>query len=179
MRLIFPFKRKTIRWNTDSTGPVGRLSTEGLEKVFEIFSQEIGSFINANQLKSLFENAYVKHSNLADATRYLANELFKNEGIVIIDADSRALKKLFAPFAKRELLEQTSFKKVTQTNELLKEYAVQVNPREINLFYIEDALRERIILEKGMYKINNTAVVFSESEILTELEKIQKNSVRM
>jgi uncharacterized protein YllA (UPF0747 family) len=34
------------------------------------------------------------------------------------------------------------------------------------LFYIEDKIRERIILEEGKYKINNTKIEFSEEEIL-------------
>jgi len=166
----FNYQGKVFRWNRESSGPVGRLSTEGLDKVFDLFSKEIGTSNNANFLKKLFENAYLKHSNLADATRYLANELFQNEGLVIIDGDSVALKKMFIPFVKKELLEQTSFKKVTETNELLKEYFVQVNPREINLFYIEDNLRERIIFENGIYKVNNTTTQFSEIEIIKELE---------
>jgi len=166
----FQFKGKIIRWNKTSFGPVGRLSTEGLQKVLDIFSQEIGSFTNAQKLKTIFKNAYINNSNLADATRYLANELFKDEGLVILDGDSIELKKLFIPYAKKELLEQTSFKKVNETNELLKDYFVQVNPREINLFYIEDNLRERIIFENGSYKINNTSIKFSENEILSELE---------
>ncbi len=166
----FNYQGKVFRWNRESSGPVGRLSTEGLDKVFDLFSKEIGTSNNANFLKKLFENAYLKHSNLADATRYLANELFQNEGLVIIDGDSVALKKMFIPFVKKELLEQTSCKKVTETNELLKDYFVQVNPREINLFYIEDNLRERIIFENGTYKVNNTSTQFSENEILTELE---------
>lgn len=166
----FHLKGKTIRWNEESFGPVGRLSTDGLDKVFDVFSKEIGSFLNAENLKTLFESAYLNHSNLADATRYLANELFKNEGLVILDGDSKELKKLFIPYVKKELLEQASFKNVNQTNELLKEYFVQVNPREINLFYIEDKLRERIILENGIYKINNTTIQFTETEILNELE---------
>lgn len=72
----FNFKGKKIRWNAESTGPVGRLSTEGLEDLFEIYSKELGSSTNANALKKLFEDAYLKHENLADATRYLANALF-------------------------------------------------------------------------------------------------------
>ena len=166
----FYLKGKTIRWNKESFGPVGRLSTDGLERVFEVFSKEIGSFINAEKLKSLFESAYINHSNLADATRYLANELFKNEGLVIIDGDSKELKKSFIPYVKKELLEQDSYRNVNQSNELLKDYFIQVNPREINLFYIEDDLRERIILENGIYKINNTTIQFTETEVLNELE---------
>jgi bacillithiol biosynthesis cysteine-adding enzyme BshC len=38
------------------------------------------------------------------------------------------------------------------------------------LFYIEDTLRERIILENGKYKVNHTKIEFSESEILTLLD---------
>ena len=50
-----------------------------------------------------------------------------------------------------------------------------MNPREINLFYIQDNLRERIVLENGNYKINATSLSFSESEIVTELENNPQN----
>jgi bacillithiol biosynthesis cysteine-adding enzyme BshC len=166
----FNFKDKKIRWNRDSSGPVGRLKTDGLKQIFDVFSSELGTSENAKYLKNLFEKCYFEHSNLADATRYLVNELFKKEGLVILDGDSAALKKLFIRYAKKELLEQTSFQKVTETNQLLKDYFVQVNPREINLFYIEDNLRERIIHENEIYKVNNTKIEFTKEEILNELE---------
>jgi len=162
----FHFKHAKIQWNRESNGPVGRLSTDGLEEVFEVFAKELGLGDNASYLKSLFTNSYLKQGNLADATRYLANELFGNQGLVIIDGDDVALKQLFAPFVKQELLQQTAFEKVNQTNEMLKDYTIQVNPREINLFYIEDNIRERIVLEDGHYKVNQTNLVFTEKEIL-------------
>ena len=166
----FNFKGKKVNWNRESFGPVGRLSNEGLQEVFELFSSELGIGSNADYLKNLFTKSYLKHSNLADATRFLANELFKNEGLVIVDGDSKPLKKLFIPYVKKELLEQNSFKNVMKTNEQLKDYFVQVNPREINLFYIEDNLRERIIFEDNNFKINNTNTTFTEAEILAEVE---------
>ena len=166
----FTFKNKKIAWNKESFGAVGRLSTDGLKDVFTLFEKQLGIGTNAQFIKNLFKETYLKHSNLASATRYLANELFENEGLVIIDADNIELKKLFAPFVKKELLNQTSFKNVTETNKKLEEYKIQVNPREINLFYIQDNLRERIVFEKEVYKINNTKLEFSETEILAELE---------
>jgi hypothetical protein len=39
----FNFKGRKFRWNKESTGPVGRLSTEGLSDVFELYAQELGS----------------------------------------------------------------------------------------------------------------------------------------
>jgi bacillithiol biosynthesis cysteine-adding enzyme BshC len=167
----FNFRNKKIKWPRESAGPVGRLSTEGLDAVLEVFSKELGPGTNAQWLKDLFDKAYLKHNTLADATRYLANELFAEHGLVIIDADAPELKKLFAPHVKEELLHQTSHHKVAETAELLKDYNIQVNPREINLFYIEDNLRERIIFQDGVYHINNTDFRFRESEILQLLEE--------
>ncbi|MGV3696477.1 bacillithiol biosynthesis cysteine-adding enzyme BshC [Flavobacterium sp.] len=168
----FNFKNVKIKWNAESSGPVGRLSTNGLEEVYNLFSGELGVGQNASELRKLFEDSYLKHTNLADATRFLANELFGNKGLVIIDGDDASLKQLLVAFAKEELVSRKSFQKVSETNSLLeKDYPVQVNPREINLFYIEDSLRERIIFENSQYKINNTKLVFSETEILELLEK--------
>ena len=172
---FFNFKDKKLQWKKESNGPVGRLNTAGLNEVFEAFSNELGIGDNAIYLKELFKNAYLEHNNLADATRFLANELFKNDGLVIIDGDDKNLKKLFIPYVKNELVHQTSYKKVTDTLPLLQNYNVQVNPREINLFYIQDNLRERIIFENGNYKINNSSLTFSEREILTELENRPEN----
>ncbi|WNM20414.1 bacillithiol biosynthesis cysteine-adding enzyme BshC [Flavobacterium capsici] len=166
----FQLHDKKIRWNKESFGPVGRLSTDSLEAVYQIFEQEIGIGKNAEYLKNVFRNGYLEHKNLAASTRFIANELFKKEGLVIIDGDSTALKKLFVPFAKKELLEQTSFSKVIETSEFLKDYNIQVNPRELNLFYIEDNLRERIVNDKGIFKVLNTSISFSEKELSTELE---------
>lgn len=166
----FNFKGKKFRWNKESTGPVGRLSTEGLAEFLEIYAAELGSSTNANVLKKLFEEAYLKHENLADATRFLANSLFANYGLVILDADDADLKRAFMPFVKEELEKQTSFKAVEKTISKFGEYTVQVNPREINLFYIEDDLRERIIFENNKYYVNNTKISFSKEEIFRLLE---------
>ena len=177
----FNFKGKKFRWNKESSGPVGRLSTEGLEEFFEIYSKDLGSSTNANALKKMFEEAYLKYENLADATRFLANNLFANYGLVILDADDANLKRAFIPYIKEELEQQTSFKAVQETIANFKDYTVQVNPREINLFYIEDDLRERIIFEKDKYFVNNTKISFSKEEILkllgTNPEKFSPNVI--
>ena len=166
----FNFKGKKFRWNKESNGPVGRLSTEGLAEFFEIYALELGSSTNANVLKKLFADAYLKHDNLADATRFLANSLFADYGLVILDADDAHLKRAFIPYVKEELEKQTSYKAVQKTIEQLAAYTVQVNPREINLFYIEDHLRERIIFENDKYFVNNTKISFSKEEIFKLLE---------
>jgi len=167
---FFNFKGKKISWNKEVSGAVGRTSTEGLDKVFKELDSSLGTSQNAKRLRQLFEEAYLNHDNLTDATRYLANELFGDHGLVIIDGDDPELKRLFIPYVKEELLDQTSFNEVSKTNATLGNcYPIQVNPREINLFYLEDNLRERIVLDKGIYKINQTEKFFSKEEILEQL----------
>src|SRR5690606_20932210 len=137
-----------------------------LQTVFEHFKQHLTHGTNAKQLVNWFENAYLKHDNLANATRYLANELFKDEGLVIVDGDDTVLKKLFVPHVKVELQNQSSIQAVETSFPILKDYLIQVNPREINLFYIENGLRERIVFEDNLYKVLNTNIQFTKDEIL-------------
>jgi uncharacterized protein YllA (UPF0747 family) len=75
---------------------------------------------------------------------------FGTYGLVILDADDADLKPFYS-FAKKELLHQTPIKQYLKQPKI-KKYNIQVNPREINLFYIEDKIRERIILEEGSTK---------------------------
>ena len=166
----FNFDGKKVAWNRNDGGAVGRFSTEGLEEVFQVFSNHLGNSKNAEYLKNLFSKGYLEHQNLAEATRFIANEIFKTYGLIIIDGDDVALKNLFVPFIKQELQEETSFTTVTKSlEELEKNYKIQVNPREINLFYLGDDFRERIIFENDIYKVNNTEIAFTKDEILAEV----------
>ncbi|MFK7750416.1 MAG: bacillithiol biosynthesis cysteine-adding enzyme BshC [Kordia sp.] len=169
----FNYKGKKVRWNREASGAVGELSTEGLQAVFEEFAEKLGNSNNAKYLQSLFEDGYVKHNNLTDATRYIANELFKRYGLVIVDGNDTELKRLFIPFVENELFQQTAHKKVLETANNLtkvnKSYKIQVNPREINLFYINDGIRERIIENDGVFTVNNTSVRWNSEQIKQEV----------
>jgi bacillithiol biosynthesis cysteine-adding enzyme BshC len=167
----FFLEDKKIVWDVESSGPVGRRSTEGIDLVFEAFSKNIGTNKNTEYLQKLFEEAYLKHGTLTEATRYLVNELFGKYGLVIIDGDEADLKRQFIPFIKKELVEKFSHQSIRYTNLFLEEnYKVQVNPREVNLFYFGNNLRERIVIEENSFRINNTVKLFSQEELLTELD---------
>ena len=169
---FFNYKEGKIQWNKNVEGAVGRTSTQGLETIFDELDKLLGTNKNAEELRSLFAKSYLKHGSLTEATRFLANALFSAYGLVIIDGDDKNLKRLFQPYLKDELLNQISFKEVSKTNiKLGSNYPVQVNPREINLFYLDKNLRERILFEDGVYKVNNTDIEYSEKEILLLLDK--------
>lgn len=169
----FKFKGKKFQWVKESSGAVGPLSTLGLEDVLDLFTKDLGTSLNAAYIKEIFNNAYLKNDNLADATRYLANKLFKDYGLVIVDANTADLKRLFIPQIKTELLNRNAYSNVSITNEKLAKvssnYKIQVNPREINLFYLKENLRERIVFENDVYKVVNTEIFWNKTDILKEV----------
>jgi len=169
----FNFRGKKIQWNREDGGAVGRFDTEGLKDILNIISAKFGEGRNAKQLIRWFKEAYINHNNLSDATRYLANALFSEYGLVIIDADDRELKRLFIPQMQKELLELTSYTTVKETNNKIEALGlnIQVNPRAINLFYLGENLRERILFEDGFFKVNNTAISWTKNELLKHLDE--------
>ncbi len=92
--------------------------------------------------------------------------------MIIIDGDNLQLKTEFKSIIEKEIKTQFSFNEVTKTSESLQEEGIklQITPREINLFYIENNLRSRIQLIEGNYFIEEKGT-FTQEEILILLEK--------
>jgi bacillithiol biosynthesis cysteine-adding enzyme BshC len=153
---------KKYQWASDQTGAVGRFSTDGLA--------ELADTMPGNT--AIFKNAYAAGETLAQAVRHYVNDLFGEEGLVVLDADNPELKAEFASLMEDDLLNHSAYKAVNNKSEYLVEqgYKPQLNPREINLFYLEDGLRSRIELDGDIYKVVDTEISFSKTEILDLLE---------
>ncbi|MDA8686025.1 bacillithiol biosynthesis cysteine-adding enzyme BshC [Robiginitalea sp.] len=170
----FNFKGKTFRWNREAQGAVGRLITDGLEEVYDAFSSELGQGKHADFLKTLFKRAYLEHKDLSTATRFLVNALFGSSGLVILDADDSRLKAKFLPFIKDDVFKNLAFSKVTSSIEAIQKvypgYSAQVNPREINLFYLDQGVRSRLVHESGVFRVLDTQLQFSVKELETLMD---------
>lgn len=169
----FYFKGEKFEWESDQKGAVGRFNTEGLDTVFAVFSEALGNGKKAVYLKELFRKAYLEYKTLTEATRYLINELFGEHGLVIIDGDSSDLKQTFKPVVQAEVESQLSYNQISKTTDklLTAGYHKQVHPRDINLFYLDDAGRHRISQEGDDFVLVDTDKSFTKTEILVELEK--------
>ena len=169
---------KKITWHTKQKGPVGRFSTQDIAPFLEAVNETVSSEF-AKKISAFYSNA----KNLAEAHRKMVDYIFGEFGVVIIDSDSSELKREMIPVFKNELFTNDTFDAVEELSRKLVEkgYKKQVNPREINLFYQENGLRERIIKTSNGFEVVNTDLVFSEAEILKELtdfpEKFSPNVV--
>lgn len=162
---------KKIHWQTSATGATGRILTKTILKALNEYKGILGISINAEKLASIVTQAYTQNYKLADATRFLVNDLFGDYGLVIIDADDAQLKQQFAPIIEKDIIQQNSYLNITKSNAQLAEINIQsqVNPREINFFYLLDGLRERIVFEQGEYQVLNSDIAFSESDLKAEI----------
>jgi bacillithiol biosynthesis cysteine-adding enzyme BshC len=164
---------KKVHWWYEASGATGRINPETMRQALNQYKGALGIERHAAELAEVVEHAYAGFDKLADATRYLVNALFGRYGLVVIDADDHAFKQQFAPVIERDIIEQNSFKNISATNEKLEALGVhiQVNPREINFFYLQDGLRERIVFENNHYKVLNTEIDFSEEELKGEISR--------
>lgn len=153
---------KKHTWQTEQKGAVGRFEVEAMASMFP----------ELTDVPNLIEQCYVEGISLVQATRKFVHALFGKYGLVCLEADDKALKTLFIPIVKDELLHSNAEKLVLETNQKLKsnDYKVQVNPRNINLFYLDGFVRERIEKQGNSYVVLNTDLKFSEAEILQLLE---------
>lgn len=161
---------KKVSWNIKTSGATGRLSTKGMQATIQEYINVLGISEHATELAELIEKSY-QEENLAKATRHLVNALFGMYGLVIIDGDEAQLKALFSDIIQEDIFTESSFKNISQTNQALLEVGItpQVNPREINFFYLRDDLRERIVVENGRYQVLHSDISFSEPELKEEI----------
>lgn len=164
------FRGGRINWNQDVEGPVGRLSTHSLLEIIQEIKGSFGIGYNAEKLHSMLERAYLNHPNLADATRFLVHELFGNKGLITVEADDIELKKLSIPYFLNDMLKHEPNAHVEKDSEKLEQvYFNQIHPRNINLFYLKDGLRERIEREGDQWSVLNTSITWNQSEMEAEL----------
>ncbi len=163
---------KTITWKNDERGATGMMQTKTLQPILEEVKAMLGNSENAQKIIEILERCFTKYETYGKATLAFTNELFQAFGLVVMSANHRKLKQLFVPIIKDELTKQSS-KALVDAKISMKEAAGfkgQAHVREINLFYLMPNLRERIVLEDGVYKVLNTNYEFTPEAMMEEVD---------
>jgi bacillithiol synthase len=153
----FRLNGKKYVWETNQKGAVGRFHTKGLEHI----ARELP------ETAKIFLDAYQKNPTLAGAVRHYVNSLFGNEGLVVVDADDRALKSLMKNVIHDDVVKCKTHGLVDATNKSLEksDYKPQVFCRDVNFFYLDNNLRSRIEKNQNRYNVLETSLKFGEQEI--------------
>ena len=157
----FRFNGKKYQWETDQSGAVGRFNLS-----------DISDFVKTVPgAPEFFKTAY-RQKDLAAAVRHYVNHLFGDYGLVVVDGDDHTLKKELSEVIRDDLFHHTTKSLVDDQSGKLNElgYKTQVFPREINFFYLQDNVRERIEKENGVFKVLNTDDEFQNTELEALIE---------
>ena len=170
----FYFKGKKISWKESTGGPVGEFSLKNLDCLSLFIKEELGNSKSSSTIESMIKKCYFKSKNLSEATFRIVNSLFSEYGLLVLDPNSKKLKETMIPFFKDELFNQKCIKYVNNQigilkNDYDKNYNPQVNPREINLFYINKGQRTRILKTKTGFELSNLNKKFTRDSIEKEL----------
>lgn len=160
-------------WNTQQSGAVGRFKLDELKKL----ANEVPGDVN------LFKEAYGRNQTLRAAVRHYVNDLFGRYGLVVVDGDDRELKKGFSQVIEDDLFHHTASQKVEASTKELQQlgYHTQVNARDINLFYLDSGIRNRIEKKGDGFSVVDSSLMFSAEQIKSlinnEPEKFSPNVI--
>lgn len=166
-------------WETEQTGAVGRMKIDkALLILIESMESQLSVLPNGNEIITLLKKYYKEGITVQNATFQFVNNLFADYGLIVLLPDNAALKKQMTAIFEDDLLHQTASGIVEKTAERLQGagYKVQANPREINLFYLKEDKRERIVKQGTRYlptgqagKAQGASLDLSEAELKDEL----------
>lgn len=160
----FKLDGKKYQWKSDQKGAVGDFE---LDESFKDFFKEVSGFV-----PDFFKEAYQSSTKLSEAVRKYVHHLFGEKGLLIVDANDSALKRIFIPVIQEDLFQHIPKVLADSQTKKLEDlgYKSQIFPREINLFYMEKGIRERIEKSGPIYKVLNSEISFTETELMELVE---------
>jgi len=163
---------KRIEWKKEQKGAVGRMFVD--KTLLQLIDELEGQLVYepfGKEVVALLRQCYVPGKTIQEATFELVNELYGEWGLVVLIPDHPALKALMKPVFEEDLFQNASSAIVAKASEQLdQEYKVQAHPREINLFYLKENLRERIEKRNDRFYVLNTPLEFDETALRQELD---------
>jgi bacillithiol biosynthesis cysteine-adding enzyme BshC len=154
-------------WDTNQTGAVGRMKIDAtLIQLIGAIEAQVSVLPYATEILPLLKQCYMLGKTIEQATFELVHALFGSSGLIVFLPDQRAYKAAFAAVVRRELTESFSYPLVQETvSRFPDHYKVQVAGREINLFYLGEQVRERIVRVGDGFEVLNTNLRFTANEL--------------
>jgi len=169
----FAVRGKRYEWKTEQTGAVGRMKIDKkLTALIDELYQQIGVEPFGEEMVAMLKRCYREGETIQTATLQIVNELFGQYGLVVLIADDARLKRQMIPVFEDDIFNNRASQIVASSCERLgQDYKVQAHPREINLFYLKDDIRERIERQQDQFSILHSPLSFDSNGIKGELHQ--------
>ncbi len=164
---------KKIEWQKEQTGAVGRMLVDNtLTQLIDQIEGQLYQEQYGKEVAELLRRCYSAGKDIQTATFELVNELYGNYGLIVFIPDHPLMKTQMKTVFEEDLFQHKPYEIVQKTSERLEaHYEAQAYPREINLFYLKDSIRERIESKEDKFVVLNTDISFSKEQLQKELEE--------
>ena len=164
--------QKKILWNTQQSGPIGRMTTDDIDAAIEELCGIMGKNEHAEKLSKLIRTAYHPGRTVNEAMTYFINEFLEDYPLLILNADDVNGKKAFRKIIHQEVLEGIAEPLIVRQQEKMKELGLkpQAFVRPINFFYLSKYGRNRIERKGDRFEIVQTDISFSAVQMEKEIE---------
>ncbi len=147
------------------------IQKEQLKELIEIIFEHYGETEYTNDLLNMLQKHVEQSSTFTQFFTYTMNELFKNEGLLMIDAAFTPFRKYESSFFEKIINHNEEIAKLVVEKEALLNaagYGTPINAGidNANLFYVHEG--ERFLLERknGQYQDANGLYKFTENHLL-------------
>ena len=166
------------RWRKQ-VGPT-LLEEAPLNDFFEKLRASLSQTGFSDEIEKMLRRIYAPGRSFAEAFACILLEYFDEDGLLVIDANSKELKYLFR--REKETSPQLSEKIILQSVKLEEAYHAQVKPRALNLFYVNEEGDRLLIVEhepssaskengsERTFFLKGSRKTFTLSELLAELD---------
>ncbi|MBM3452459.1 MAG: bacillithiol biosynthesis cysteine-adding enzyme BshC [Bacteroidetes bacterium] len=159
---------QTFLWENQFNGATGDFP---LDDKFQILKNSIQKKFSSNEeceiLRHLNE---FNGANLSEAFVHFLTSIFKDYGLLVLDANSPILKNELSGIIKNEINEFSTFTNVSETNEQLQKKGIkpQAKIQQINFFKLEKGHRLKINFSNNKYYISDREI--SKDELLFDAQ---------
>jgi bacillithiol biosynthesis cysteine-adding enzyme BshC len=165
---------KDFMWQTSQKGAVGRFM---LDDDFKQIWQQVSHAAIEPDVSSVVHEAMSQTNNFGEFTAYVVQQIFAPYGLVVVNQDDAALKKMFVQVMQDEVLQSRAEKILQPTIQFLSQhYKVTANVRSINIFYLGEHFRERLVRHPdNQYEVIHQSLRFSVEELMTAIAQQPEN----
>jgi len=138
---------KKISWNPHTAGATGRMLIENPEEFLSPLELVLGNRPEAARWMQLARDCYRHGVTLLEATLRWTDALFGAAGLVVFSGDDTRLKGMAMSLWEAEIHKGFSAQAANEGGGKLLElgYHAQISPRAVNLFWLEQGSRARLV----------------------------------
>jgi bacillithiol biosynthesis cysteine-adding enzyme BshC len=159
---------KKFNWENDFNGATGEFL---LDENFSMIRNSILDFFSTNDNNEIKEHlSHFSGRTLSEGFIRFLTSLFKDYGLLVLDANSKILKNQLIPVFKNEVSQFSTFQNVSKTDTLLLQNGIkpQAKIQPINFFKLSANKRTKITYKENKYYIADEEI--SKENLLLDIE---------